>query len=155
MRGIRNRVETQVQPRVKKGIWEVFLTDPSLNKFTFGPSLISKYIMTDIVSPYGQKSVLYNTISKDERQIVKIELNFEDIDDANISNIHFRSSASFFTKWEVELRDNRKGEKTFIQSAEDFEVEPAIKPDKLFGLGFINEGKRARSSYFELHLTRK
>lgn len=54
MQGIERGVGLRTKPQVKKGTWEVIITDPSLNKFTFGPSLISRYVMTDVISPHGQ-----------------------------------------------------------------------------------------------------
>ena len=48
---------------VNNADWEIILTDPSLNKFNFGGNIPQNYIMTDIISPMGEKSILYNTVS--------------------------------------------------------------------------------------------
>ncbi|MBO6795400.1 MAG: hypothetical protein JJ895_15960 [Balneolaceae bacterium] len=155
MQGIEEQVGLKAQPQVKKGTWEVIITDPSLNKFTFGPSLISRYIMTDIISPYGQKSILYNTIPSSNEDTLVIKLNFENVDDCNISDIKIRSSRPLFQKWEVKLIDNRTGEVTSIQGDEDFQVEPPIQYNKLFSMGFILENQKKGDHFFELHLTQK
>ena len=142
----------KLQPKVKKGVWEVMLTDPQLNKFTFGPSLIGQYIMTDIVSPYGQKSVLYNTVSTSDKPYIKIDLNFESIDDCNITAIRLVSTKLFFKKWKVSLVDNRKNEKYILSNSELFEDEPKIVLNKLFGLGFMPKNDTQKKNFFELHL---
>ena len=95
MQVINNMVGVQKPTKSIQGVWKVLLTDPSLNKFTFGPSLISRYLMTDIISPYGHSSILYNTLPTKVDDEISIPLNFEDIDDVNISNILIRASKMF------------------------------------------------------------
>lgn len=148
-------VEQQVQPKAKKGVWEVLLTDPSLNKFTFGPSLIGHYIMTDIVSPYGQKSVLYSTISEHGHDSFKIDLDFERIDECDITGIQLVSTSLFFTKWKVSIVDNRSGERHYFSGSELLEVEPKIAHKKLFGLGFMPEKETKSKCFFELLIQKK
>lgn len=155
MRGVQARVGNKVQPGVKKGVWDVIITDPSLNKFTFGPTLISRYIMTDIISPYGQKSILYNTIPSNDEDKLVIKLNFEDIDDGNISDIKFQFSPLFHNKWNVKLLDNRNGDSTELKTNNNFEVDPVIQQDKLFSLGFVHENQKNGDTFFELHLIQK
>lgn len=152
MRGIEQKIGVNQPSKVTKGVWEVILTDPSLNKFTFGPALISRYVMTDIISPYGQKSILYNTIPSEATDSISISLNFEDIDDGNISDILFRGSKAFYTKWEVHLIDNRTNEKFLINQDQDFEVKPVIHFNKIFSMGFITENQKNGDNFFELRL---
>lgn len=155
MRGIQHTVATKRTVKVTKGIWEVILTDPSLNKFTFGPSLISRYVMTDIISPYGQKSILYTTIPTRKGEEMKISLNFEEIDDGNISDIQLRASSVFYTKWDVTLVDNRTGDEFPITLDQDFEVVPPIHYNKIFAMGFIPENEKNGENFFELRLRLK
>ncbi len=155
MQGMERGVGLQTKPQVKKGAWEVIITDPSLNKFTFGPSLISRYIMTDIISPYGQKSILYNTIPASSNDKLVIKLNFESVDDCNISDIKIRSSRSLFQKWDVKLIDNRTDETMLLNSDEDITIDPPIQYNKLFSMGFISENQKKGDHFFELHLKQK
>lgn len=155
MQGMERGVGLKAKPQVKKGTWEVIITDPSLNKFTFGPSLISRYIMTDIISPYGQKSILYNTIPSSANDELVIKLNFESVDDCNISDIKIRSSRSLFQKWEVKLIDNRTDETMPLNSDEDITIDPPIQYNKLFSMGFISENQKNGDHFFELHLKQK
>lgn len=155
MSGIQQKVGAKHPAKVIKGVWEVILTDPSLNKFTFGPSLISRYVMTDIISPYGQKSILYNTIPSEENDTINISLNFEDIDDGNISDILFRASKAFYAKWDITLIDNRTNEEYKLSSNDDFAVEPPIHFNKLFATGFISEYEKHGDCFFELRLSLK
>ncbi len=155
MRGIQQKIDVQKPSKITKGVWEVILTDPSLNKFTFGPSLISRYVMTDIISPYGQKSILYNTIPSTKKNAISISLNFEDIDDGNISDILFRASKPFYAKWDVTLIDNRTSEEVKLTADDDFEVEPPIHFNKLFAMGFISENEKKGQNFFELRLQLK
>jgi len=155
MLGIEQNVGVQQSTKVTKGIWEVIITDPSLNKFTFGPSLISRYIMTDIISPYGQKSILYNTSPSKSGESITVSLNFEDIDDGNISDILFRASRAFYTKWEVTLVDNRTNDEHQLFTDEDFLVEPPIQYNKLFAVGFITENQKRGDSFFSLKIRLK
>jgi hypothetical protein len=155
MRGVQLKVGIQKPAKVTKGVWEVILTDPSLNKFTFGPTLISRYVMTDIISPYGQKSILYNTIPNEEHGAISISLNFEDIDDGNISDIQFRASNAFYDKWKVTLVDNRTSDEHSLTEDDDFEVEPPIQFNKIFSMGFIPENQKNGNNFFELRLTLK
>ena len=156
MQGIKEQVANKkVQPNVKNGVWEVMLTDPRLNKFTFGPSLIGHYVMTDIVSPFGQKSVHYSTISKDENSEIVVELNLNRIDDCNITGIRLVSTSLFFKKWNVHLVDNRTGAIHEFHQSELFDVEPSIVYNKLFGLGFMPEDEDKKECFFELHLKMK
>lgn len=152
MRGIQQKIGVQKPTNVVKGVWEVILTDPSLNKFTFGPTLISRYVMTDIISPYGQKSILYNTIPKSKEASITIGLNFEYIDDGNISSILFRASKPFYSKWEVFLKDNRTNKEYPLKVDEDFNVEPPIHFDKLFAMGFTPENHKNGDTFFELSI---
>jgi len=155
MLGIEQNVGVQQSTKVTKGIWEVIITDPSLNKFTFGPSLISRYIMTDIISPYGQKSILYNTSPSKSGESITVSLNFEDIDDGNISDILLRASRAFYTKWEVTLVDNRTNDEHQLFTDEDFLVEPPIQYNKLFAVGFITENQKRGDSFFSLKIRLK
>ncbi len=155
MRGIQQKVGVKKPAQAVKGLWEVILTDPSLNKFTFGPALISRYIMTDIISPYGQKSILYNTIPSDDESSISISLNFEDIDDGNISDIQFRASVAFYEKWEVILIDNRTSAEHELTVDQDFPVEPPIQFNKIFAMGFIPENQKNGDNFFELRLRMK
>ena len=155
MRGIETQVAKQVQPKIKNGVWAVFLTDPRLNKFTFGPSLIGHYLMTDIISPYGQKSVKYSTLQYEDTSEIVIKLNFEEIDDCNITDIALTSNSIFFQKWKVTLVDNRDGSMYRIEKSTNFEVEPPIRYNKLFGMGFIPNNERPRPCFFELRLQKK
>lgn len=145
-------VEYKLQQKTNKGVWEVLLTDPSLNKFTFGPSLIGHYIMTDIVSPYGQKSVIYSTISENGNNNFRIGLDFEHIDECDITGIQLVSTSLFFKKWMVSIVDNRNGESHHFSGSELFEVEPKIAHKKLFGLGFMPEKETRKNCFFELNL---
>lgn len=155
MQVINNMVGVQKPTKSIQGVWKVLLTDPSLNKFTFGPSLISRYLMTDIISPYGQSSILYNTLPTKVDDEISIPLNFEDIDDVNISNILIRASKMFFAKWDMTLIDHRSNETLQITSEIDFKVEPSIKYHKLFGLGFITQRSKKNETPFELKLQLK
>jgi hypothetical protein len=155
MRGIQQRVESRVQQRVTKGVWEVIITDPSLNKFTFGPSLISHYLMVDIISPYGQNSVKYNTIQSNSNVQICIPLNFEDIDDCNISEIKVSSPSIFFKKWKLDIVDKRDGSVHPLNHNDSFTVEPVIIYNKLFGIGFMPMDKSLRPPFFELQIKRR
>lgn len=155
MQSIERGVGLRTKPQVKKGAWEVIITDPSLNKFTFGPSLISRYVMTDVISPHGQKSILYNTIPASTNEELVIKLNFESVDDCNISDIKIRSSRSLFQKWKVTLIDNRTGEEMPLTADEDIAIEPPIQYNKLFAMGFISENQKKGDHFFELRLKQK
>ena len=156
MQGFKQEVAVQkAQPTVKNGVWEIILTDPRLNKFTFGPSLIGQYVMIDILSPFGSKSVLYSTIPKTEESRMKVQLHFDRIDDCNISGIRMVSTNLFFKKWRVNLVDNRTGATHEIEGAELFEVSPPVVYNKLFGLGFMPKDERPSNCFFELHLEKR
>lgn len=156
MRGIQHAVDTKRQStNTTKGVWEVILTDPSLNKFTFGPTLISRYVMTDIISPYGQKSILYTTIPSKKENELTVSLNFENIDDGSISDILIRASKPFYKKWNVVLVDTRTNMETVINEDEEYLVEPPINYNKLFAMGFIQENEKNGDSFFHLKLRLK
>ncbi len=151
----------EVQPQkkgltksVKNGSWEVLLTDPSLNKFNFVEHLSDKYITTDILSPLGDKSILYNTVPRSLNSVMIIGLNFQDIDQTRISEIVIKASESFFKHWNVELKDNRNGLIKEVSTETVFAIEPAIDLNKLMRMGFSEQQPEQSKSYFELHLVK-
>ena len=145
----------ELKQSVKNGSWEVLLTDPSLNKFNFVEHLTDKYITTDILSPLGDKSILYNTIPHSSGSLMIVELNFQEIDQTRISEIMITASESFFKHWNVKLKDNRNGLSKEVSSETVFAVEPAIDLNKLMRMGFSEQEPEQSNSYFELHLVRK
>lgn len=139
-------------PSVKNGNWEVILTDPSLNKFNFGHRITDKYITTDIISPFGEKSILYNTVQKEENSTVVVSLNFEDIDQTKISRISIKASDVFFQNWKVSIKDNRTGKKIEIPTAIELPVDPVIELNKLSNMGFVEGAIEKGKSFFEIQL---
>lgn len=135
----------------KKGNWEIILADPSLNKFSLGQPLTDKYITTDIISPYGEKSILYNTVSQQEGSSV-VSLNFEDIDQTKISSLSFKASLDFFKNWIVTIRDNRNNKSVEITEESVLPVNPIIELNKLANVGFVKGAKETGKSFFEIHL---
>ena len=146
--------QTSAKQAVKNANWEVILTDPSLNKFNFGRHITDKYLMTDIISPHGQKSILYNTVTNLNDGTVVIGLNFEEIDQTNIGSISVKSSEAFFENWKVVLKNNRNGEEVAVSSESIFELNPVIEINKLMDLGFIDKERERRKPLFELHISR-
>ncbi len=140
---------------VKNGHWEVLLTDPSLNKFNFGKQLTDKYITTDIISPFGEKSILYNTVSRATNSKVVVELNFEEIDQTRISTISLKASEAFFEIWKVSLFDNRTGNPKKVSQETMFAIEPAIELNKLMKLGFSENQPVQGKTFFELHIEKR
>ena len=134
--------------------WEVILTDPSLSKFSFGQHISDKYIMTDIISPLGQKSILYNTVTNNPGKEVCVGLNFEDIDEANVSTLNITGDPAFFENWNVVLRDNRNGKELKLNKPQVVEVTPPIEMNKLKNLGFSEERKEPLKTYFDLHINK-
>ncbi len=137
---------------VKNGHWEVLLTDPSLNKFNFGKPLTDKYITTDIISPLGEKSILYNTVPRNPETSLVVGLNFEEIDQTRISDIAVKASDTFFKHWVVILKDNRNGLKKEVSGETLFAIEPVIELNKLMRMGFTDQDPDRNKFYFELHL---
>lgn len=140
---------------VINGSWEVLLTDPSLNKFNFGKHLTDKYITTDIISPLGEKSILYNTVPSNPETSIVVSLNFEEIDQTRISEIIIKASDSFFEHWDVRLRDNRSELNREVKKETVFAIKPVIELNKLMQLGFSDQKPEKNKSYFELHLVRR
>ena len=132
--------------------WEVILTDPSLNIYSFGQHISDKYIMTDIISPLGQKSILYNTVTTEPETDVCVGLNFEEIDQANIATITISGDSEFFRNWEVVLKDNRTGHETRLKKPQIVEVNPPIEMNKLKKMGFVEAGREQSKTYFALHI---
>ncbi|MFV1885358.1 MAG: hypothetical protein ACMZ7B_12790 [Balneola sp.] len=137
---------------LKNGKWEILLTDPGLNKFNFGKQLTDKYITTDIISPLGEKSILYNTVPSASNSGIVVDLNFEEIDQTRISSISIKGSEAFFRNWKVLLQDNRNGLKKEVSSETTFAIEPAIELNKLMRMGFSEDHPTQNKCYFELHL---
>ncbi len=142
-------------PSLKNGNWEIILTDPSLNKFNFGHQITDTYITTDIISPFGEKSILYNTIQRDTIRNVVIALNFQDIDQTKIAKLIIKASKPFFQNWKLSIKDNRIDEVYEIEEETDFSVSPTIELNKLSSMGFVEGALEKGSSFFELHLQRK
>ena len=139
---------------LKNGNWEILLTDPSLNKFNFGKQLTDKYVTTDIISPLGEKSILYNTVPQFSETGIVVDLNFEEIDQTRISSISIKGSETFFENWTVQLQDNRNGVKKEVLSETTFAIEPAIELNKLMRMGFSENHPLENKCYFELHLNK-
>ncbi len=146
--------QANVKPTVRNAKWEVILTDPSLNKFNFGRHITDKYLMTDIISPHGQKSILYNTVTNLKDGTVVIGLNFEEIDQTNIGSISIKSSDAFFENWKVMLKDNRNEEAAEVSGESVYEINPVIEVNKLMDLGFIDKESGRKKPIFELHISR-
>ncbi|GAB5407745.1 MAG: hypothetical protein BalsKO_01100 [Balneolaceae bacterium] len=137
---------------LKNGNWEITLTDPSLNKFNFGYQITDRYITTDILSPFGEKAILYNTVQK---KSVKIALNFEDIDQTKIAKLSFKASKAFFENWRVSIMDNRTNTKSKIIGETELYVSPIIELNKLSNMGFVEGALEKGKSFFEIHLQLK
>tara|TARA_R110000868_G_scaffold235273_3_gene489034 strand:- start:3934 stop:4404 length:471 start_codon:yes stop_codon:yes gene_type:complete len=142
------------KPKLKNGNWEIILTDPSLNKFNFGNHITDKYITTDIISPFGEKSILYNTVSKEANSPVVVSLNFEDIDQTRIATLAFKASKTFFQNWKVFLIDNRTNQIVKVTKEIEFHVSPIIELNKLSNMGFVEGAVEKGKSFFEMHLQR-
>lgn len=139
---------------IKKGSWEVVLTDPSLNKFSFGRHISNKYVTTDIISPLGETSILYNTISEKMGEEVVIPLNFAEIDQTQISSIKLSASSTFFKHWKVSLRDNRTKREILVRTESRFPINPVIELNKLMKMGFTKNTVIKGTPYFEVLLSR-
>lgn len=146
--------QASVKPTVKNSNWEIILTDPSLNQFNFGRHITDKYLMTDIISPHGQKSILYNTITNLSDGTVIVGLNFEEVDQANIGSISIKSSDAFFENWKVILKNNRSGEEIDVSVEGLIEINPVIEVSKIFDMGFVKKGDDRKQPTFELHISR-
>ncbi|MBO6523351.1 MAG: hypothetical protein JJ971_05960 [Balneolaceae bacterium] len=144
--------KSELKQFVKNGYWEVLLTDPGLNKFNFGKPLTDKYITTDIISPLGEKSILYNTVPNDSETGIVVGLNFEEIDQTRISEILVKASDTFFEHWQVILKDNRNDIRKVVTTETVFAIEPVIELNKLMRMGFSDQNPEKSKSYFELHL---
>lgn len=144
-------------PSKKNGNWEIVLSGPGKTKpkFQFGRHISSSFITTEITSPLGQKSIQYNTIPQSLSEEMLIVLNFEEIDQTNISSITIKGSENFLQEWKVTLKDNRNNRELKVRTDSKFPVTPIIEQNKLMGIGFINSLKKDSKSYFELRLTRK
>lgn len=140
------------KPSLKNGIWEITLTDPSLNKFNFGHQITDRYITTDIISPFGEKSILYNTI---QNRSVKVSLNFEEIDQTKIAKLALKASDSFFENWRVSIKDNRTNSTIKIIEETELYVTPIIELNKLAYMGFSEGAIEKGKSFFEIHLQLK
>lgn len=140
---------------LKNGNWEIILTDPSLNKFNFGNHITDKYITTDIISPFGEKSILYNTVSREKDSITIISLNFEDIDQTRIASLSLKASESFFQNWKVSIIDNRNNKGVLLTGETLVYVVPVIELTKLANMGFVEGAIEKGKSFFELHLQRR
>lgn len=137
---------------VRNGNWEILLTDPSLNKFNFGHQITDKYITTDIISPFGEKSILYNTVQKGETRSVVVSLNFEDIDQTKIAKISLKASDPFFRNWKISIKDNRTNKEIEIAEETELPVSPVIELNKLSSVGFVDGAIEKGKSFFEIHL---
>lgn len=140
---------------LKNSNWEVILTDPSLNKFNFAEHITDQYITTDIISPFGEKSILYNTVSKQKDSRVLISLNFQDIDQTKISSISFKASEKFFECWRVLLRDNRSNNEVELNKETVLSITPVIELNKFANMGFLEGSIADGKSFFDVHLIRK
>lgn len=147
-------LKTAEDRSLKNGKWEILLTDPGLNKFNFGKQLTDKYITTDIISPLGEKSILYNTVPSASNSGIVVDLNFEEIDQTRISSISIKGSEAFFENWVVQLQDNRNGLKKEVSSETTFVIEPVIELNKLMRMGFSEDHPTQNKCYFELYLQR-
>ncbi len=152
---VQEKFDLKNSTRVINGTWEVNLTDPSASFNSFGSPLINKYIMTELISPYGQKIVLYNTAPKNTHDNVFIDLSLEGINDGGITDLQIRASDSFYNKWNLYLVDHRNSEVQNIIKDNDIKVEPPIQFDKFSGLGFVSEKKQVSNKLFELKLSLK
>lgn len=138
----------------KNGDWEIILTDPSLNKFSFAEAISNKYVMTDVISPLGQKLTLYNTVpSKSDEKLV-IGLNLEEIDQTRIKSISIKSNTEFFANWVVHLVDNRSEHSVSVSDNQVLDINPAIELNKLMSMGFTENSTRKNKPLFELHLSK-
>ncbi|HCD52566.1 MAG TPA: hypothetical protein DEQ34_08970 [Balneolaceae bacterium] len=139
---------------VNNADWEIILTDPSLNKFNFGGNIPQNYIMTDIISPMGEKSILYNTVSQ-EGGTLCIGLDLFNVDQANVASITVKSVNQFFRSWKVKLRDNRNGKIYNVSNEEQIILTETLKVNKVFMVGFKNgETESRKNCVFELELSR-
>ncbi len=144
---------TGIAQSTKKGNWQIYLNDPSLNKFQLGPTLSNDYISTEIISPLNQRSTFYNTISKQRDELVIIYLDFKEVDQTKVSSIELSAPDNFFKHWKVVLKDNRKANEVEVLTASSHKVEPAIELNKLMKMGFVEGQDFSGKSYFELQLT--
>jgi hypothetical protein len=140
----------QMPEKSVHGVWKILITDPSLNALTSGHSSISKYLITDVISPHGHSSILYNTLPTKADDEISIPLNFEGIDDINSSSILIRASKIFFAKWDMTLIDHRSNESFPITSEIEFKVEPSNKSHKLFGFDFTTQRSKKNETPFEI-----
>jgi hypothetical protein len=145
-------LDVQARSSLKNGNWEIIITDPSLNKFSFAEAMSNKYIMTDVISPLGQKLTLYNTVPSEDNKEMVIGLNMEEIDQARISSVTFKSTDSFFKNWSVELVDNRNQKTVPVSKEEKIEISPVIELNKLMQMGFTENSTDQNKPLFELRL---
>lgn len=139
----------------KHAKWEIILTDPGLNKFNFGSKLPDNYIMTDVLSPMGQKSILFNTVPATSGSVLKIRLKMFDVDDAPIRMIYMHSINSFYTEWDVELIDQLHHKKYKISENQTIELEHTIRMNHLSGIGFGRSAEAGEKYPIEIHLRKK
>ncbi len=144
---------TGIAQSTKKGSWQIYLNDPSLNKFQLGPALSNDYISTEIISPLNQRSTFYNTVPEQRDEVVTVYLDFKEVDQTRVSSIELNASDDFFKHWKVILRDNRKNSDIEVSTTSTHEVEPVIELNKLMKMGFVEDQHFTGKSYFELQLT--
>lgn len=145
-------VRGDVAQSTKKGNWQIYLNDPSLNKFQLGPALSNDYISTEIISPLNQRSTFYNTVPKQRDDLVTIYLDFKEVDQTRVSSIELNASDDFFKHWKVVLKDNRSKQETEVLATYTHAVEPVIELNKLMKMGFVEGQDFSGKSYFELQL---
>lgn len=138
----------------KNGEWEIILTDSSHSTFNFTGAMTNKYIMTDVISPLGQKLTLFNTIPSVNGEELVIGLNLKEIDQTKINSIRITSDKDFFTHWVVDLVDNRNDHSRSVSANEVLEVTPAIELNKLMSMGFTDNLTQKDKPLFELHLSK-
>ncbi|RNC83764.1 MAG: hypothetical protein ED557_08275 [Balneola sp.] len=144
---------TGITRSTKSGNWQIYLNDPSLNKFQLGPTLSNDYISTEIISPLSQRSTFYNTVSKQRDEQVTVYLDFKEVDQTRVANIELNASDDFFKHWRVALIDNRTKSSVEITTTSSHKVEPIIELNKLMKMGFVEGQNHSGKSYFELQLT--
>ena len=155
MQVINTMLGVQMPRKSVHRVWKILITDPSLNRFTSRSSLIGNYLITDVISPHGHSSILYNTLPTKADDEISIPLNFEGIDDINSSSILIRASKIFFAKWDMTLIDHRSNESLPITSEIEFKVEPSVKSHKLFGFDVTTKQSKKNETPFELKLQLK
>ena len=139
---------------LKNGEWEIVINDPDLDAFSFNHPMSNKYVVTEVVSPLGQKVTLYNTVPKGDSNI-QIALNMADIDQTRISSLKVSSNEKFFEIWEVRLIDNRDGSSLDIKEDQQIPIHPVIELNKLISMGFTGHDTQDEKPLFELKLNKR